>query len=162
MNIIDLVVLAKFEKSKSEVRRLIKGKAVKINNQIVEDEKFQITDKIFNDNYLKLSIGKKRHVRIRLILFFLIFSKVLVINLGVNVFIGFTVVSSFFGGPLILKLTPKTPSPVFFPTNIFPTTGIEPITLFTVVAGTNVPLRLINLPFSTYPSIKIEIAGPMA
>ena len=67
MNIIDLVVLAKFEKSKSEVRRLIKGKAVKINNQIIENEKFQITDKIFNDNYLKLSIGKKRHIRIQLI-----------------------------------------------------------------------------------------------
>ena len=67
INIIDLVVLAKFEKSKSEVRRLIKGKAVKINNQIIEDEKFQITDKIFNDNYLKLSIGKKRHIRIQLI-----------------------------------------------------------------------------------------------
>ena len=59
--------MAKFEKSKSEVRRLIKGKAVKINNQIIENEKFQITDKIFNDNYLKLSIGKKRHIRIRLI-----------------------------------------------------------------------------------------------
>ena len=67
MNIIDLVVLAKFEKSKSEVRRLIKGKAVKINNQIISDEKFQITNKIFNDNYLKLSIGKKRHIRIQLI-----------------------------------------------------------------------------------------------
>ena len=67
INIIDLVVLAKFEKSKSEVRRLIKGKAVKINNQIIENEKFQITDKIFNDNYLKLSIGKKRHIRIQLI-----------------------------------------------------------------------------------------------
>ena len=67
MSIIDLVILAKFEKSKSEVRRLIKGKAVKINNKIIEDEKFQITDKIFNDDYLKLSIGKKRHIRIRLI-----------------------------------------------------------------------------------------------
>ena len=67
MNIIDLVVLAKFEKSKSEVRRLIKGKAVKINNQIISDEKFQITNKIFNDNYLKLSIGKKRHIRVQLI-----------------------------------------------------------------------------------------------
>ncbi len=67
INIVDLVVLAKFEKSKSEVRRLIKGKAVKINNQIIEDERFQITDKIFNDNYLKLSIGKKRHIRIQLI-----------------------------------------------------------------------------------------------
>ena len=67
VNIVDLVVLAKFEKSKSEVRRLIKGKAVKINNQIIGDEKFQITNKIFNDNFLKLSIGKKRHIRIQLI-----------------------------------------------------------------------------------------------
>ena len=66
INIIDLVVLAKFEKSKSEVRRLIKGKAVKINNQIIEDEKFIISDKIFKDNYIKLSIGKKRHIRIQL------------------------------------------------------------------------------------------------
>ena len=66
INIIDLVVLAKFEQSKSEVRRLIKGKAVKINNQIIEDEKFIISDKIFKDNYVKLSIGKKRHIRIEL------------------------------------------------------------------------------------------------
>jgi len=66
INIIDLVVLAKFEQSKSEVRRLIKGKAVKINNQIIEDEKFMISDKIFKNNYVKLSIGKKRHIRIQL------------------------------------------------------------------------------------------------
>ena len=66
INIIDLVVLAKFEQSKSEVRRLIKGKAVKINNQIIEDEKFIISEKIFKDNYVKLSIGKKRHLRIQL------------------------------------------------------------------------------------------------
>ena len=55
---------------------------------------------------------------------------------------GFTVVLRSFGGPLILKLTPKTPSPVFFPTKIFPNIGIEPTNLFMVVAGTNVPLRL--------------------
>ncbi len=67
INIIDLVIFAKFEKSKSEVRRLIKGKAVKINNLIIEDEKFQIKYEIFKDNYLKLSIGKKRHIKIQLI-----------------------------------------------------------------------------------------------
>ncbi len=67
INIIDLVILAKFEGSKSEVRRLIKGKAIKINNQIIKDEKFQISRKIFNDNYLKLSIGKKKHIKIQLI-----------------------------------------------------------------------------------------------
>jgi len=67
INIIDLVIFAKFEKSKSEVRRLIKGKAIKINNQVIEDEKFQIKSEVFNDNYLKLSIGKKRHIKIQLI-----------------------------------------------------------------------------------------------
>ena len=60
---------------------------------------------------------------------FLIFSNVLVINLGVSVLIGFTEVSKFLGGPFILKLTPKTPSPVFFPTKILPNKGIDPIVL---------------------------------
>ena len=66
-------------------------------------------------------------------------------NLGVRVFTGFTDVFNLFGGPFILKLTPKTPSPVFEPTSILPKTGIEPIALLIVVAGTKVPLRLITL-----------------
>ena len=33
LDIIDLVILSKLEKSKSEIRRLIKGNAVKINDQ---------------------------------------------------------------------------------------------------------------------------------
>ena len=77
----------------------------------------------------------------------MIFSKVLVINLGVKVLIGLTEVFKFFGGPLILKLTPKTPSPTFLPTKISPSKGIDPIALLIVVAGTRVPLRLINLSF---------------
>ncbi len=64
LNIIDLIMLSKFEKSKSEVRRLIKGNAVKLNNEIISDEKFIITNKLFQNNYLKLSIGKKRHIKI--------------------------------------------------------------------------------------------------
>ena len=83
-------------------------------------------------------------------------------NLGVSVLTGFTVVFNFFGGPLILKLTPKTPSPTFFPTKISPRRGIDDIVLLIVVAGTNVPLRLIKSSLSTYPSINKEIAGPMA
>ena len=66
LDIIDLVILSKLEKSKSEIRRLIKGNAVKINNKIVSDEKLIITSKFFNENYLKLSIGKKRHLKIEL------------------------------------------------------------------------------------------------
>ena len=64
MNIIDLVILTKFEDSKSEIRRLIKGNAIKINDKIISDEKLTITKKLFNENYLKLSIGKKRHIKI--------------------------------------------------------------------------------------------------
>jgi len=66
LNIIELIVLSKLEKSKSEIRRLIKGKAIKINDKVISDEKLIITNKFFKDNYLKLSIGKKRHLKIEL------------------------------------------------------------------------------------------------
>jgi tyrosyl-tRNA synthetase len=66
LDIIDLVILSKLEKSKSEIRRLIKGNAVKINDEIISDEKLIITNEFFNENYLKLSIGKKRHLKIEL------------------------------------------------------------------------------------------------
>ena len=66
INIIDLIILSKLESSKSEIRRLIKGNAIKINNKIIDDEKFIINHKLFNENYIKLSIGKKRHLKIQL------------------------------------------------------------------------------------------------
>ena len=64
IDIIELVILSKLEKSKSEVRRLIKGNAVKLNDEIISDEKLIISDKFFQKDYLKLSIGKKRHIKI--------------------------------------------------------------------------------------------------
>jgi len=66
LDIIDLIILSKLEKSKSEIRRLIKGNAVKINDKVISDEKLIITNKFFNEKYLKLSIGKKRHLKIEL------------------------------------------------------------------------------------------------
>jgi len=66
LNIIDLIILSKLEKSKSEIRRLIKGNGVKINNQMVDDEKLIITKKLFKDNCIKLSLGKKRHIKVDL------------------------------------------------------------------------------------------------
>ena len=68
MSIIDLIILSKIESSKSEVRRLIKGKAIKINNEIVIDEKFLVQKNLFGkDSSLKLSIGKKKHLKIKLV-----------------------------------------------------------------------------------------------
>ncbi len=64
INIIDLILLSNMESSKSEIRRLIKGNAIKLNDQLIVDEKFIIKDELFNKKYFKLSIGKKRHVKI--------------------------------------------------------------------------------------------------
>tara|TARA_Y200000002_G_scaffold333563_1_gene300040 strand:+ start:1253 stop:2482 length:1230 start_codon:yes stop_codon:yes gene_type:complete len=66
INIIDLVILSKLENSKSEIRRLIKGNAVKINNKIIDDEKLILDENFFSNNYIKLSIGKKRHIKIEI------------------------------------------------------------------------------------------------
>ena len=67
MGIIDLIILSKLENSKSEIRRLFKGNAIKINDELINDEKIIIKKELFNENYLKLSIGKKRHIKIELV-----------------------------------------------------------------------------------------------
>jgi tyrosyl-tRNA synthetase len=66
MTLIDLIVLSKLENSKSEIKRLIKGSGVKINSQTIIDEKFIITKDLFIDNLFKLSLGKKRHIKVQL------------------------------------------------------------------------------------------------
>tara|TARA_B100001115_G_C15705099_1_gene342159 strand:- start:6 stop:794 length:789 start_codon:yes stop_codon:yes gene_type:complete len=67
INILDLVVLSNLLNSKSEVRRLIKNRGIKINNETIEDQALQIFLKDFkNQNLLKLSLGKKKHVIIKL------------------------------------------------------------------------------------------------
>ena len=66
LNIIDLIILSKLENSKSEIRRLINGKGVKINNLMIVDEKLLITADLFKEKFIKLSLGKKRHVKVNL------------------------------------------------------------------------------------------------
>ena len=66
LNIVDLIILSKLEKSKSEIRRLIKGSGVRINNQIINDEKLIISEKLFEDKTIKLSLGKKRHIKVEI------------------------------------------------------------------------------------------------
>ena len=68
INIIDLVIISNLLKSKSEVRRTIKNKGIKINNNPIEDDKFLISSEKFNkENILKLSHGKKNHVIIKIV-----------------------------------------------------------------------------------------------
>ena len=68
INIIDLVIASNLLSSKSEVRRMIKNKGIKINNEPVENEKYNVTLNNFNQkNFLKLSHGKKNHVIFKII-----------------------------------------------------------------------------------------------
>jgi len=68
LNIIDLVITTNLLNSKSEVRRAIKNKGIKINNETVEDEKLSLSiDKFDEKNILKISHGKKRHVLLKLV-----------------------------------------------------------------------------------------------
>jgi len=64
--IVDLIILSKLEKSKSEIRRLIKGSGVRVNNQIIYNEKLIISERLFEDNTIKLSLGKKRHIKVEI------------------------------------------------------------------------------------------------
>ena len=59
-------MLSKFVNSKSEIRRLINGNAIKINNQVITDDKFLIEQSLFIDSHLRLSVGKKKHLRVEL------------------------------------------------------------------------------------------------
>ena len=67
INLIDLVIASKLLNSKSEVRRTIKNRGIKINNEIVDDEKLIVSKGYFDkENFLKLSHGKKKHVIIKI------------------------------------------------------------------------------------------------
>jgi len=66
IDIIDLIVMSNIEKSKSEIRRLIKGNGIKINGHTISDEKLLITKSLFKNNLIKLSLGKKKHIKVEL------------------------------------------------------------------------------------------------
>ena len=62
-SLVDALVLSKIVESKSEAKRLIKGGGVKINDQKVESENYQLSDSDLNtDKESKVSIGKKRNI----------------------------------------------------------------------------------------------------
>ena len=64
-DVVNLVSIIDKNLSKSEIRRLIKSNGVKINNQIISDDKFIISNELIKkNNFIKLSIGKKKHYKI--------------------------------------------------------------------------------------------------
>ena len=64
-NIIELISFVNKDISKSEIRRLIKSNAIKIDNKNIQDEKYIVDPILFSDKgFIKLSIGKKKHFKI--------------------------------------------------------------------------------------------------
>ena len=67
INIIDLVIKTSLANSKSEIRRMINNKGLKINNQLISSDKISITKNYFDENNnIKVSHGKKQHVIIKI------------------------------------------------------------------------------------------------
>ena len=64
-DVVNLVSIIDKNLSKSEIRRLIKSNGIKINNEIISDDKFIISNELMKKkNFIKLSIGKKKHYKI--------------------------------------------------------------------------------------------------
>ena len=68
VNIIDLIFQNKLVQSKSEARRILKNNGIRINDSIISDEKKIINmDDVSKDNFIKLSIGRKNHLKVKVI-----------------------------------------------------------------------------------------------
>ncbi len=67
-NIIDLIFQNELVKSKSEARRILKNNGIRINDNIINDEKKIINmNDVSKENFIKLSIGKKNHLKVKII-----------------------------------------------------------------------------------------------
>ncbi len=67
INILDLLSNKKIMPSKSEARRAIANKGLKINNILIVDDKRIIEVHDFKEKTLKISFGKKKHFQLKII-----------------------------------------------------------------------------------------------
>ncbi len=67
VSLLDFLANNKIVSSKSEARRAIANKGLKINNLLINDEKKILNFKDFNDKVLKISFGKKKHYQVKII-----------------------------------------------------------------------------------------------
>ena len=68
INILDLVFENSLSSSKSDARRILKNRGIRINDEIILDEKKIINlDEFSKNNYIKLSVGKKMHLKVTVV-----------------------------------------------------------------------------------------------
>jgi len=66
VNIIDFINVTKILNSKSEIRRAINEKGIKINDVLVDDDKKIVDMNDLKNEFIKVSYGKKKHYKIKL------------------------------------------------------------------------------------------------
>ena len=66
INVIDFINDTKILSSKSEIRRAINEKGIKINDAVITDDKKTIDKNDLNNDYIKVSYGKKKHYKIKI------------------------------------------------------------------------------------------------
>ena len=62
----ELLYMTKLVESKGEARRLIRGSGVKLNGSVITDENMLINVQNFTENSAQLSVGKKKHVKLKM------------------------------------------------------------------------------------------------
>ena len=68
INIIELIFQNGLVNSKSEVRRILNNNGIRVNDTVISDEKKIINmENVSKDSFIKLSIGKKNHLKVKII-----------------------------------------------------------------------------------------------
>ena len=68
INIIEIIFQTGMIGSKSEIRRILQNNGIKVNDKVISNEKEIINmDDVSQNNYIKLSIGKKNHLKVKVI-----------------------------------------------------------------------------------------------
>ncbi len=68
INIIELISQNGLVQSKSEGRRILKNNGIRVNDIIISDEKKIINmDNVLEDDHIKLSVGKKTHLKVTVV-----------------------------------------------------------------------------------------------
>ena len=68
INIIELIFQNDLVQSKSEARRILKNNGIKFNDKIISDEKKIVNiEDVSESNHIKLSVGKKTHLKVTVI-----------------------------------------------------------------------------------------------
>ena len=67
IEILEFLAINKITSSKSEARRVIENNGIKLNDVTVKDIKKVLRKEDFKENYIKISFGKKKHYKVKIV-----------------------------------------------------------------------------------------------